>query len=506
MKKKERKKLKKRETEILERLANEHEARVSPMMAATNVSYEVSGRIDATSWGGVAAMHQLARMIGLVDAIDTKVHVLKVHKPYHESDHVLNIALNILSGGTCLENLELRRQDQSYMNALGALRIPDPTTAGDFTRRFPSEASVLNLMEAINSVRPRIWDKLSAKELRKGIIDTDGTLAPTTGERKEGMGLSYKGIWGYHPLVVSLANTREVLYLFNRSGNAVSHEGAAAYMDRAIALVRESFHQVWLRGDTDFSLTTNFDRWTKEGVKFVFGLDAMKNLVQIADDLEEPCWKPLARRARRARRKGKKRTRRANVKERIVKEKEYTNIRLNGEDVAEFIYRPGKCKQDYRIVVVRKNLSIEKGETLLFDEIRHFFYITNDKKMSARQVVYFINGRCDHENDIEQLKNEINAMRMPSGDLYSNGAYMVMAALAWNLKAWYGILMPDEKTGAQVVRMEFARFVNGFIAVPAQVLRQARQIRVRLLGWTPYLEAFLEMFTWIRTTRFVYQL
>ena len=505
VKKKDRKRLNKREVEILERLANEHEVGPSPMMGASNVAYEVSGRVEATAWGGVAAMHQLARAIGLVEALDDKVHVLKIHKPYHESDHILNIALNILAGGTCLEDLELRRRDASYMNGLGAQRIPDPTTAGDFTRRFGDEGAVLNLMEAINAVRPGIWDKLPAKGRRKGIIDTDGTLAPTTGERKEGMGLSYKGIWGYHPLVVSLANTREALYLFNRPGNAVSHEGAVPYMDRAITLVRESFKEVWLRGDTDFSLTKHFDRWTNDRVRFVFGIDAMKNLVDRADGLGEPAWKPLVRRAKHVC-KGKRRKRRENVKERIVKEKGYKNIRLNSEQVAEFSYRPGKCMRDYRVVVVRKNLSVEKGEDVLFDDIRYFFYITNDTKMSARQVVRFINGRCDHENDIEQLKNGINAMRMPSGDLYSNGAYMVMAALAWNLKAWYGVLMPDKKTGAEVVRMEFARFLNGFMALPAQVLKQARQIKLRVLAWTPYLEAFLEMFTWMRTRRFAYRL
>jgi hypothetical protein len=505
VKKKDRRNLKKREAEILERLANEHEVRTSPMMSASNVACEVSARVEATAWGGVAAMHQLARAIGLVHALDDKVHVLKRHKPYHESDHILNIALNILAGGTFLEDLELRRQDQSYMNALGAERIPDPTTAGDFTRRFGDEAAVLNLMEAINAIRPGVWNALSAKERRKAIIDTDGTLAPTTGERKEGMGLSYTGIWSYHPLVVSLANTREALYLVNRSGNAVSHEGAVAYMDRAIALVRGSFKEVWLRGDTDFSLTKHFDRWTEARVHFVFGIDAMKNLVDTAEGLEEQCWKPLVRRAKRAC-KGKHRKRRANVKERIVKEKGYKNIRLNSEEVAEFTYRPGKCTRDYRVVVVRKNLSVEKGEAVLFDDIRYFFYITNDTKMSARQVVRFINGRCDHENDIEQLKNGIDAMRMPSGDLYSNGAYMVMAALAWNLKAWYGILMPDKKTGAEVVRMEFPRFLNGFMALPTQVLKQARQIKLRVLAWTPYLEAFLEMFTWMRTRRFAYRL
>jgi hypothetical protein len=505
VKKTDRNKLKKREAEILERLANEHEVRESPMMSARNVAYEVSDRVEATAWGGVAAMHQLARTVGLVKALDEKVHVLKVHKPYHESDHILSIALNILAGGTFLEDLELRRQDPSYMNALGAERIPDPTTAGDFTRRFTDEGAVLNLMEAINAVRPGVWETLPAKERRKAVLDTDGTLAPTTGERKEGMGLSYKGIWGYHPLVVSLANTREPLYLFNRSGNAVSHEGAVPYIDRAVALVRGSFKEVWLRGDTDFSLTKQFDRWSDENVKFVFGIDAMKNLVGIADGLEEQRWNPLVRRAKHAR-KGNRRQRRANVKERIVKEKGYKNIRLKSEEVAEFAYRPAKCNRDYRVVVVRKNLSVEKGEDMLFDDIRYFFYITNDTKMSARQIVRFINGRCDHENDIEQLKNGINAMRMPSGDLHSNGAYMVMAALAWNLKAWYGILMPDKKIGAQVVRMEFARFLNGFMALPAQVFTQARQIKLRVLAWTPYLEAFLEMFTWMRTRRFAYRL
>lgn len=474
-------------------------------MSASNVAYEVSGRVEATAWGGVAAMHQLARVIGLVDSLDEKVHVLKVHKPYHESDHILNIAFNILSGGRFLEDLELRRNDQSYMNALGAQRIPDPTTAGDFTRRFTDEAAVLNLMEAINAVRPGIWNTLPAKERRKAIIDTDGTLAPTTGECKEGMSLSYNGIWGYHPLVVSLSNTREPLYLVNRPGNVASHEDSATYMDRAIALVRESFKTVWLRGDTDFSLTAHFDRWTKDKVNFVFGMDARKNLVNIADGLEEKCWKPLVRGSKHTG-KGNRRARRANVKERIVKEKGYKNIRLKSEQVAEFTYRPGKCGQDYRMVVIRKNLSIEKGEDVLFDEIRYFFYITNDTKMTARQVVRFINGRCDHENDIEQLKNGINAMRQPSGDLYSNGAYMVMAALAWNLKAWYGILMPDKKTGTEVIRMEFPRFLNGFMALPAQVLLQARQIKLRVLAWTPYVESFLEMFAWIRNERFACRL
>ena len=184
-----------------------------------------------------------------------------------------------------------------------------------------------------------------------------------------------------------------------------------------------------------------------------------------------------------------------------MKEKGYKNIRLNSEQVTEFAYRPGQCRRDYRLVAVRKNLSVEKGEAVLFDDKRYFFYITNDRTKSARDTVRFINKRGDHENDIEQLKNGLQALRMPGGDLYSNGAYMVMAALAWNLKAWYGLLMPDRDTGGHVVRMEFARFLNGFMALPAQVLIRARRICLRLLAWTPYAEAFLEMHAWIRGTR-----
>jgi len=183
---------------------------------------------------------------------------IKVRKPYHGPDRVLNIALDTLAGGTYLEDLELRRRDVAYLDSLGAKHIPDPTTAGEFIRRFGGEKAVLTVMEPVNAVRPGVWAKLPRQELRQGILDTDGTIAPTTGEQKRGKGLSYNGVGGFHPLVLSLANTREVLYLPNRPGNVPSREGAAEYMDRAIALAGKSFDEVWLRGDTNFSLTAMF--------------------------------------------------------------------------------------------------------------------------------------------------------------------------------------------------------------------------------------------------------
>ena len=145
--------------------------------------------------------------LGLVGRIDADLALLKVHLPYHESDHVLNMAYNVLCGGTRLEDIERLRHDTAYMNALGAELIPDPTTAGDFCRRF-SPADVVTLMEAINAVRPTLWAGRGRELLGPvAYVDIDGTIAPTCGQHKAGMDLSYKGIWGYAPLIVSLANT-----------------------------------------------------------------------------------------------------------------------------------------------------------------------------------------------------------------------------------------------------------------------------------------------------------
>ena len=468
------------------------------MFRGRNIHYEGGDRVCGLAAGGIGAMHLLAWRTGLTAAIDESLQLLKVHLPYHESDHVLNLAYNILCGGRTLEDLEQRRQDEVYLDALGARVIPDPTTAGDFCRRFEA-ADVEALMAAIDGVREKVWRQQPGAFFAEAIVEADGTLAETTGECKEGMEISYDGVWGYHPLVVTLANTGEPLYLVNRSGNRPSHEGAAERFDQAIALCRKAgFERVLLRGDTDFSSTQHLDRWDEAGVRFLFGIDAMPKLVERAADLSERAWKRLRRPAKYAV-QTEARARRENVKEQVVVERGFRNIRLASEDVAEFEYQPGACERPYRVVAVRKNLSVERGEQVLFDDVRYFFYITNDAETAAEELVFLANDRCNQENLIEQLKNGVHALRMPVGTLVSNWAYMVMASLAWTLKAWFGLLLPESgRWGEQyraekrtVLRMEFRTFRQAFLAMPCQILRAGRRIVYRLLAWNPWQRVFL---------------
>jgi len=470
-----------------------------PIMTAQNIHYEMSDKTRAMSYGGVGAIHNMVKKIGLDKEIDEHLQLLKVHLPYHESDHVLNLAYNVLVGGQRLEDIELRRNDETFMDALGAERIPDPTTAGDFTRRF-EKTDIVMLMDCINNARKSVWSKAPRGFLSEAVIDVDGTLAETLGECKQGMDISYKGIWGYHPLIVSLANTNEVLYLVNRSGNVPSHDGAAVWIDKAIKFVAPHARKVLVRGDTDFSLTRHFDRWSEE-VDFVLGMDACRAFVARAEALEEGCWMPLERAPSYAV-LTQEREKPENVKERIVVERNFENLRLTGEQVAEFDHRPGQCKKTYRMVVVRKNLSVEKGETVLFDDIRYFFYITTRRDLSAAEIVAQASQRCNQENVIAQLKNGVNAMRMPVDNLDSNWAYMVMAALAWNLKAWFGLLMPNRTRRSQVLKMEFRRFLHTFLLIPCQIVRTGRKIVYRLLGYNESLKDFFDAFERIKRLQF----
>ncbi|MDB6090983.1 MAG: hypothetical protein JWN85_3767 [Gammaproteobacteria bacterium] len=494
-----------------------------PMMTASNIHYEQANRVRGLSAGGIGAILLMARKIELDKEIDRSLHLLKRHLPYHESDHVLNIALNLIAGGKCIEHLERRRNDEVYLDALGAERIPDPTTAGDFCRRFASEADVLALMNAINESRLRVWAQQPDAFREQAILDADGTMVATDAECKQGVDIGHDGQWGYHPLLVSLANTAEPLFLLNRSGNRPSQERAGEYLNKAIALcARAGFRKILLRGDTRIAENKDLDLWDDrvlprdgttiaetgdldswddaENIRFIFGYAAYDVLKARADELPDEAYGFLERPPRYAIPTAPRQPP-ERVKPEIVRRRGFKTIHLLEEMIAEFDYRPVACKKSYRMIVLRKRVGIDKGQMRLFEEYRYFFSITNDRDLSAEEVVFSANDRCDQENLIARLKGGVHALTTPVDNLVSNWAYMVMAGLAWSLKAWSALLVPvsprheakHEAEKRTLLRMEFATYCAAFIPMPCQIVRGGRRLLYRMLSWNPWQGVFLRL-------------
>ena len=493
--------LRDRKRRILKRILNRPgPERDQPMMTATNIHYELADRVQGLSAGGIGAMLLLVQ-----DRLDPR------HRPQPPSLQTPSALSRIRPCPEhCLQHPRGRQTDRTPRTAaqrrglsqcLGRRRIPDPTTEGDFCRRF-AESDVVTLIDALNETRLRVWSQQPSAFFTEAILDVDGTLVATDAECKQGVDIAYNGTWGYHPLLISLANTAEPLYLVNRSGNRPSHEHAADSLDKMIALCRRAgFQRILVRGDTDFTQTQHLDRWDEAGdIGFVFGIDAHQTLKARADALPTEAYSFLERPPRYAIQTAP-RQQPERIKPQIVQERGYQTIHLLEEMIAEFDYRPVACRKSYRVVVQRKRLGTDQGQLRLFEEYRYFFHITNDRTTPADRIVFSANDRCDQENLIAQLKSGVHALTTPVNDLVSNWAYMVMASLAWSLKAWSALMVPVSPRHAAKhaaekrswLRMEFATFCAAVIQMPCQLVRSGGRLIYRLLSWTPWQGVFLRL-------------
>ena len=346
-------------------------------------------------------------------------------------------------------------------------------------------------MEAQNDARLCVWQAQPSRFRARAVIDVDGTIVPTTGKKKEGADFAYNGTYGYGPLVISLANTNEVLYTVNRAANRPSHDGAIPWIERAVELVTAGgFRHILLRGDTDFSLTTHFATWDDADVQFVFGMDANRAFVRRADALDDQAWTTLERPEKSVVTTASRSTRR-DYKDTVIQMRGYKTLRLAAESYAEMPYTT--AGRTYRLIVLRKNISVMRGEDTLGDEIRYHFYVTNVRaaEMSGPEVIFQSNARCNQENVINQLKNGVQAMRMPASDLVANWAYMAIATLAFNIKAWLGLLLPRRAGGAQLLTMDFRRFIHALILIPAQIKTGGRRLTFRILNYNRWVQLIL---------------
>jgi Transposase DDE domain group 1 len=447
---------------------------------------ESDRRGEMTHYGGLVLAQQFVRRFGVARRLDKSLGLFKRHAPYHESDHVLALAYTLYADGTCLEDQSALQGSEAVRRLVGACRIPDPTTAGDFLRRFTAAQDVAQLSAVIDEVEEAVWSKLARHVRRRrkkhelALVDLDGHIKPLYGVQKQGADFSYDGRWSYQPLVVSLGGSGECLKVVNQPGSARSSDAAAKALEGVLPLVRRHFRNAIVRGDTDFDRSDVFNAAINAGAYFAIGGRLYPNRAALVQAIAEESWKPFVPRAGREARSGSSRhVRTANCRQQKATARGFRTLRTVKQWVSEIAYQPAGLGSACRMIVRRILIEESDGQGALFEHFRYRLVLTNlPRSYTPRQVIDITYQRCDQENVIEQFGQGIAGWRMPVAEFMGNSAWLQIARLAWNIGKWIAqIALPSE-----VVRWEWKRFRRHFVYIAAKVLKMGRRLVVRLAG------------------------
>ncbi len=430
---------------------------------------------DTTPYGGLSLAASLVRSLGIAKDLNRDLSLLSAHRPFHESDHVLTHVYNLYAGGTCIEDIADLQTSEPVRRILGANRVPDPTTAGDFLRRFDA-GSLRSLDRVIDQAQEKVWKRRYGKgKAERAIVDLDSCVRPVYGDQKEGTDFTYKGSFGYHPLVISLAGTLECLRLVNRSGNEASAAGSEDHLRELFPMLGRHFKQVIVRGDSAFAKQAIFDACEESGHSFAIVSSQQQNFASLFEALPGEAWKPYRQREKNEVPARKRRKRGRNRRQERARARNKRDLQLKKQWIAEIPYRPERSDRTYRLIARYQEIE-EHEQGHLFMLTRFRFILSNlPSSVSAEKVMDLTYQRCDQENLIEQLQSGVTALRMPTGGMFSNAAFMTCARLAHNLKPWLAQLALPQET----MRWEWKRFRRAFVYCAARVVHTARQTHVR---------------------------
>jgi hypothetical protein len=397
-------------------------------------------RAPLLSYAGIAPVRNLISKLDVASIIDSQVSVLKRHKPYFESDHILNFVYNFLTGGETLNDIERLQEAQGYLRILGTRSIPDPTTAGDFLVRF-HDRDIEAFQQSLDKMQDTAFSLLDRKRKEWATIEHDSSIHEVYGEKKEGADYAYDNTYSYSVQYVTLAETGDVLHQELREGNRFSSFGLSEILPGIMERVSKHFRNLRYRADSASYNKDIIMPCEQRGVEFYITAKQTKKLMRSVVGIVEGDWKCFRdmKLTSTKRKPTKKRKKRKNHKKAVKNRRKPHRKRRGKIQIASIEYQPDGWDKPYRFVVKRTEELDEYGQLYLEDGLCKYIYhivVTNNFDASDTRVMHIAQGRSNQENLIKDFKHGLGLSHIPTGFFLANKIYFKIAALAWNIKTW----------------------------------------------------------------------
>ena len=398
-------------------------------------------RSPLLGYAGAVPVRNLIERLDIASVLDSNISVLKRHKPYFESDHVLNFVYNFLTGGEVINDIERLQEAEGILRILGTERIPDPTTAGDFLVRF-TESDIKTFQDSLDQIQDTAFSLLDRKRKETATIEHDSSIHEVYGQKKEGADYSYENTYSYQVEYVTLAETGDVLHQELREGNCYSSSGLSEILPGILDRVSKQFNHLRYRADSASYDKAIVGACEERGVKFYISADHTRPLMREVLSIDEGGWKRFRRKqlsGGKKNRSGKTRKKRKNHKK-WVQDRRKPNRERRGETrIASVFYQPVGWQRRYRYVVKRTEIVDKHGQQWLEDGLCKYIYhiiVTNDFDTGDTRVMHIALERANQKNLIKDFKYGLGLSHVPTGFFLANQIYFKIAALAWNIKTW----------------------------------------------------------------------
>jgi hypothetical protein len=390
---------------------------------------------------GLSLFYAMAEALEIPRTLDERVKVKKRESGYPESEHILALAANAFVGGDYLEDLEALREDVAIQRVIGRKDLPDPTTAGDFCRRF-TLGHLLQLNRAFAEIEQRVYEH--RPEVTRWTIDVDAKVHEVYGERKQGAAKSYNGVYSLQPLYGFVHETDEMIHCELRSGNTHPGAGGAGFLRRLKRKIPEGVKEIHLRSDSALYAQKVVEFCEEEGWTFTITADQTGPLMKQIEALPESAWK--------------------------------TDSEEASLSYGETWYQPVKWAHPYRYLIRREKKGEKSGQSALFEVMSYSYYVVvTNREDGVKEVLELHDKRGMSERRIAQFTNEF-LFHLPMEGFMSNWVYLLCAQLAYNLSLWIrDLVLPPFYRKKHIKRI---RRTIGLIA--SKVTHGGHQVRLRI--------------------------